>query len=180
MTEPFVGEIRPIAFTFTPEGWAECNGQLLPLQQNTALFVLLGTTFGGNGTTNFGLPNLQGMMPMGQGAGPGLTPRSLGETGGAESVALRAAELPAHTHTLQALKGLGTTNNPSGALWAQPRYGRAAEKSFAPAGTGAAEKVPMNSGMVSNTGSGSPHNNMPPFLPIRFVIALQGVFPPRW
>lgn len=178
MADPFVAEIRPVAFDFAPTGWALCNGQLLPISQNTALFSLLGTYYGGDGRSTFALPNLQGVMPLGQGQGPGLADRFLGEGGGSETVTLLQTEMPQHTHVLNAIKAAGTTSSPAGALWAQPRYGRTAENSFAqPLAPGAA--VQMSPNALQPTGGNLPHNNMPPYLAINFVIALQGVFPPR-
>ena len=165
--DPFVGEIRVVGFNFAPIGWALCNGQLLPISQNTALFSLLGTTYGGDGRTTFALPNLQGRAAMHPGQGGGLTPRSLGESGGAETESLSLAEMPMHNHALSAASGSATTGTPSGA------------NSLA-AGTvntyGAANNMlPM--GEV--VGGSQPHNNMQPYQVLNYVIALQGVFPPR-
>jgi microcystin-dependent protein len=165
--DPFVGEIRVVGFNFAPTGWALCNGQLLPIAQNTALFSLLGTTYGGDGRSNFALPNFQGRAVMHPGQGPGLSQRYLGETDGANTETLTQAELPAHNHALSAASGSATTGTPSGST------------SLA-AGTvntyGAANNmVPM--GEV--VGGNQPHNNMQPYEVLNFVIALQGVFPPR-
>jgi microcystin-dependent protein len=167
MADQFVGEIRVVGFNFAPTGWALCDGQLLPISQNTALFSLLGTTYGGDGRTNFALPNLQGCAAMHFGQGPGLTPRILGETGGAINETLTQAEMPTHNHDLKAASGSATTGTPS------------TGNSLA-AGTvityGAANNmVPM--GEV--VGGGQPHNNMQPYQVLNFVIALQGIFPPR-
>lgn len=152
MADPFVGEIRAIPFNFAPKGWALCNGQLLPLSQNTALFSLLGTTYGGNGTTNFALPNLQARTPIHAGQGPGLSPFDLGQEGGLAEVTLLEAQIPAHRHTAI---GPATTNRP------------------------AAGAFPTDGGVYGPVGSAQPHGNMPPYLTLYFIIALQGVFPPR-
>ena len=168
MSNPFVGEIRLVAFNFAPVGWALCNGQLMPISQNTALFSLLGTFYGGNGTSNFALPNLQGTTPINQGQGAGLSNRLLGESGGESTVTLLTSEIPPHTHGLIASATPGTTPQPSGGSWAEPRgrvYGT---------GTG----VVMNAGALAVVG-GQPHNNLAPYLTMNYVIALQGVFPAR-
>jgi microcystin-dependent protein len=169
MADPFVAEIRVFPFNFAPKGWAWCDGQLLPLSQNTALFSLLGTTYGGDGRSNFALPDLQGRAPMHPGQGPGLSLHDLGETGGAETVTLLETEIPSHSHALNtsiravdslspAALAVGTGNN----IYTAPaNTGVAAPQALAPAG-GAA-----------------PHNNMQPYLTFYFCIALQGVFPPR-
>lgn len=165
--DPFVGEIRVVGFNFAPTGWALCNGQLLPISQNTALFSLLGTTYGGDGKSNFALPNLQGRAVMHPGNGPGLTTRYLGETGGTASETLSQAQMPAHNHALNAASGSASTGTPSGA------------NSLA-AGTvntygAATNMVPMGEAK----GGGQPHNNMQPYEVLNFVIALQGIYPPR-
>jgi microcystin-dependent protein len=171
MADPFVAEIRVFPFNFAPRGWAFCNGQILPLAQNTALFSLLGTTYGGNGQTNFGLPNLQGASPIGEGQGPGLSPRSLGETGGAAAVTLLESQVPSHTHPLQATS-TATTTGPAGAALAPVSAGGEAYRS-APSNT-----TLMGSDAISAVG-GAAHNNRQPYLALNFCIALQGVFPPR-
>lgn len=154
MADAFVGEIRPVAFNFAPTGWALCNGQLLPISQNTALFSLLGTTYGGDGRSTFALPNLQGRIPVHPGQGVGLSERFLGEELGVEAVTLLESEIPAHRHSLSAS---ATTTDPiAGTLPADGSF-------FAPAATSAVQA----------------HENMPPFLVINYVIALQGIFPPR-
>ncbi|MCW2765665.1 MAG: phage tail protein [Nocardioides sp.] len=176
MTEPYLGEIRAVGFNFAPLGWATCSGQLLPIQQNTALFSILGTMYGGNGQTTFGLPNLQARIPVHAGhTTPGLTPVGLGETGGATSATITQQTLPPHRHTPQAVPGGGATNSPAGAVWAQAHQGRAGDLIYATSGT-AADLAPTALGA---TGGGQPHNNMPPYLVLNFVIALQGIFPPR-
>jgi len=174
MADPFVAEIRIFPFNFAPRGWAFCNGQIMPISQNTALFSLLGTTYGGDGRSNFALPNLQGSSLIAPGQGPGLSLHDLGETGGTESVTLIQSEIPSHTHQIQAVDSLGTVNSPEGALWARPRYGRATEKAFSTV----AGPV-QDAAAISPTGGDLPHNNMPPYLVLNFCIALQGIFPPR-
>ena len=175
MADQFVAEVRMFCGNFAPLGWAFCNGQLLPIAQNTALFSLLGTNYGGDGKSNFGLPNLQGAFPMhaGSSAGPGLTPRSVGETGGSESVTLTTAQLPAHGHAIQAAPG-ASTGTPG------------ATASLAPTSNGSAlyrapDAVYLNTSPsdMGSTGGGGAHNNLPPYLAVSFIIALQGIFPPR-
>lgn len=173
MSNPFVAEIRIFAGNFAPTGWALCNGQLMPISQNTALFSLLGTTYGGDGKSNFALPNLQGTAPMQQGQGPGLSQRVLGETGGEQRVTLLQTEMPAHTHSVQCVSAGGGTNSPQNAIWAGG--GRGAPPMYTPAGNSAS----MSPFAVSQAGGNLPHNNMPPFLGLTFIIALQGVFPAR-
>ena len=125
MSDPFLGEIRVFGFDFPPRGWANCAGQLLPISQNTALFSILGTSFGGDGRTTFALPNLQGTVPVHVGAGPGLTPRALGESGGTPEVTLSVAEMPAHSHAANCNSGLGTSYGPANNVWALDAGGRA-------------------------------------------------------
>lgn len=171
MADPFVAEIRIFPFNFAPKGWAFCDGQLLPLSQNTALFSLLGTTYGGNGKSNFALPNLQGSVALHYGQGPGLSLRDLGETGGSATVTLLESEIPAHTHNVSADNDFGTTNNPANAYLAQPATGNV----YGTADNLGSPAPPS----VSFVGGGFPHNNMQPYLVLNFCIALQGVFPPR-
>lgn len=172
MADPFVAEIRIFPFNFAPQGWAFCDGQLLPLSQNTALFSLLGTTYGGNGKSNFALPNLQGQAPMHPGQGPGLSLHDLGETGGSETVTLLESEIPNHSHQLRAdVLDLADTNvvsslaslalSAGGALYQTTTNASASDQALTPAG------------------GDQPHNNMQPYLTLNFCIALQGVFPPR-
>jgi len=177
MSDQFVAEIRIVGFNFPPKGWAFCNGQIMPINQNTALFSLLGTQFGGNGTVNFALPNLQGAAPINQGNGTGLTPRVVGETGGEAQVTLLQSEIPSHTHAVSASSAGGDVNNPApNTVWAKAHLGKTPFNMYNPnAGTG-----PNMSGQAFATaGSSVPHNNMPPFLTLNFVIALQGIFPAR-
>lgn len=166
MADPFIAEIRILGCNFAPVGWAFCDGQLIPIIQNTALFSLIGTTYGGNGESNFALPGIQGRFPMHPGQGPGLSSRYLGETGGTENVSLLASEMPSHSHALNA--GTGSPQQlPSGAV-----PGHSPAKGYHPGpATGSTGT------MLQASGGGIPHNNMPPYLALNFCIALQGVFP---
>jgi len=174
MSNPFVAEIRIFAGNFAPTGWALCNGQLMPISQNTALFSLLGTTYGGDGKSTFALPNLQGCAPMQAGQGPGLSLRDLGELGGEPTVTLLQTEMPAHKHTAQASPTGGVTS-PVNNAWGGSLKGFAGN--YSPSVP--ASNVQMNPFATSITGGNLPHNNMPPYLGLTFIIALQGVFPPR-
>lgn len=163
MAEPFLSEIRLMSFGFAPKGWALCNGQLLPINQNQALFSLLGTTYGGDGRVNFALPDLRGRAPIHVGSG-----HTLGERGGEQSHTLSIAELPTHTHQLNGTNTAASLDTPGGNLLGQPSinaYG-------GPASLGA-----MNPGTIANAGGSQAHLNMQPFLTINFCIALQGIFP---
>jgi microcystin-dependent protein len=171
--DPFVAEIRIFAGNFAPKGWALCNGQLMPISQNTALFSLLGTTYGGDGKSNFALPNMQGSAPMQAGQGPGLSLRDLGETGGEQTVTLLQTEMPAHSHVVQAA-GSGGLSSPAANAWASGLKGHPG--SYASPTSATAQMSPSG---TSITGGDLPHNNMPPFLALTFIIALQGVFPAR-
>ncbi|MGC2697790.1 MAG: tail fiber protein [Candidatus Angelobacter sp.] len=173
MSDQFVAEIRIFPFNFAPKGWAFCNGQLLPISQNTALFSLLGTTYGGDGKSNFALPNLQGSAPMQQGQGPGLSLRDLGEIGGEQTVTLLQTEIPAHNHGVQA-GSAGGQPSPANNTWAS---GLKTGPSLYSA-TGA-NNVQMSPVALSPNGGNLPHNNMQPYLCLNFCIALQGIFPPR-
>jgi microcystin-dependent protein len=180
MADQFVGEIRVFPFTFAPTGWALCNGQLLPISQNTALFSLLGTTYGGDGRSTFGLPDLRGRAPLHPGQGPGLTPRQLGEMGGAESVVLTESQLPAHTHDVRvagANDASSATPTPSGLTTFGVSQARATSTGYVTVAGQAA--VAMSPAAVLPSGQSLAHNNMPPFLTFNFCIALQGIFPPR-
>jgi microcystin-dependent protein len=172
MADPFVAEIRIFPFNFAPKGWAWCNGQLLPLSQNTALFSLLGTTYGGNGKSNFALPDLQGRSPMHPGQGPGLSLHDLGEMGGSETVTLLESEIPVHTHQLRASNTLA-----EGALPADAVVGRQSFNLFQTNVN--ANLTAMAPQSLAPAGGDVPHNNMMPYLTCNFNIALQGVFPPR-
>jgi microcystin-dependent protein len=163
--EPFIGEIRLVAFSFAPRGWAICSGQLLPINQNQALFALLGTTYGGDGRTTFALPDLRGRIPIGTGQPPAGSSYPLGATGGEETVKLTTRQLPGHAHAVHASSAAGTTKNPATAY---PGGG----------GSYAADKnVRMKAAMVGRTGGGEEHENRPPYLSLNYVIALQGIFP---
>lgn len=174
MADPFVAEIRIFPFNFPPKGWAFCNGQLLPISQNTALFSLLGTTYGGDGKSTFGLPDMQGNAAMHPGQGPGLSLHDLGEMGGSQTVTLLESEIPSHSHSINATTG-ALQSDPTGSVWANPG-GRPAPNFFADSG---GSPLTMNATAVNLTGGSLPHNNMQPYLTLNFCIALQGVFPPR-
>ncbi|ABF41456.1 phage Tail Collar [Candidatus Koribacter versatilis Ellin345] len=175
MSDQFVAEIRIFSCNFAPSGWAMCNGQLLPISQNTALFSLVGTFYGGNGTNNFGLPNLQARAPMNQGSGPGLTPRSVGETGGETQVSLLQSEIPAHSHLVNAVAGGGDQTNTSGHNFASDGATRG-KKIYA---TTVVNGAFMATKLLNPSGGTQPHNNLPPYLTLTFCIALQGIFPAR-
>jgi microcystin-dependent protein len=175
MTDPFLAEIRIFAGNFAPTGWALCSGQLMPISQNTALFSLLGTNYGGDGRVTFALPNLTGAAPMQQGQGAGLSQRSLGQAGGEQTVTLLNSEMPAHTHTPMAVPGSGNSGSPVGNSWAQATYGKGATRWYSTA----APNQGMNPLTTQLTGGNQPHNNMPPYLCATFIIALQGIFPQR-
>lgn len=173
MSDPFVAEIRIFAGNFAPTGWAMCNGQIMPLSQNTALFALLGTMYGGDGKSNFALPNLQGAAPMMWGQGPGLSMRDIGESGGSQNVTLLESEIPAHAHVAQCNIDGPTASSPTGNTWAPV-------EDSSPAIYGDASNLTaMHPAALSVAGSSSPHNNMQPYLCLNFIIALQGIFPPR-
>ena len=177
MADQFLGEIRLVAFNFAPTGWAFCAGQLLPLSQNTALFSLLGTMYGGDGRTTFALPNLQGSAPLGFGQSSTGEYFDEGERGGTEQVTLIPSEIPAHTHGVLAVPATGTTTNPAGAAFAEPRVGRLTEAAYGnPAAPGA---VTLNPAAFGIAGGSLPHNNLQPSLALNYVIALQGIFPQR-
>ena len=169
MSDQFLAEIRIFPFNFPPTGWAFCAGQLMPISQNTALFALLGTTYGGDGKSTFALPDLQGSAPMQPGQGQGLSLRDLGQIGGVETVTLLQTEMPVHAHTYGATEEAANENNPGGhapaagvGMYSQP-----------------ANLAPMAFQTLSLAGGGLPHNNMQPYLTLNFCIALQGIFPQR-
>lgn len=174
MSDPFVAEIRIFGFNFAPTGWAQCNGQVLPISQNTALFSLLGTTYGGNGQTTFALPDLQGSAPMHPGQGTGLSLRDLGESAGAEFVTLLVSEIPIHTHQVRATSGAATLPGPANNIWSQAVSDQGAFNYYNSTGTDT-----MHPAAFPPAGGSLPHNNMHPFLTLNFCIAMQGVFPPR-
>jgi len=177
MSSPFVAEIRIFACNFAPTGWAQCNGQLLPISQNTALFSLLGTYYGGNGQSTFALPNLQGSAPVHYGQGQGLSEYFLGQQSGVETITLLQSEMPFHTHAVQANPNDGNTDLPQNNIWANPHTGRSDIRMYGPIVAGKQET--MNFQAAGVAGGSLPHNNMPPYLVLNFCIAMQGVFPPR-
>lgn len=170
MTQPFLGQISIVGYNFAPRGWAQCNGQILPIAQNSALFSLLGTTYGGNGQTTFALPDLRGRSPMAFGLGAGVSPRQLGETSGQETVTLQATQLPQHTHPVNASPARADRANASGAQLAD-----AADAIYA----STPPTAELSSASLTATGGSIPHGNMQPYLALNMVIALQGIFPSR-
>lgn len=177
MSEPFIGEIVMFGGNFAPRSWAFCDGQLLSISQNTALFSILGTTYGGDGRTTFGLPDLRGRVPMGPRNGPGLTPRSLGQRGGVENVTLNANQMPSHTHaaSANAVAPAGNSNDAAGNFWADD----------AGVSSGTYHTGPTNTTMNGNaitvqpSGGNQSHDNVQPFLAVNFIIAITGIFPSR-
>ncbi len=172
MSEPFLAEIRIFAGNFAPRGWAFCNGQLLPIAQNTALFSLIGTTYGGDGRSTTALPNLKGRAPMHPGRGPGLTARRLGQKGGTETVTLTEAQMPNHTHTLEARPASGSTSDPAGNFFAALTGANFYT-------TDTSSLTGMAAGAVQNAGGSLAHNNVQPYLALNFIIALVGLYPSR-
>jgi microcystin-dependent protein len=175
MSAPFVAEIRVVAFNFAPTGWALCDGQLMPISQNTALFSLLGTTYGGDGMSTFALPDFQGAVGLGMGQGPGLSQYFEGQMSGTDTVTLLESEIPVHTHGVQAVIDPAdqTSPSPSRAL-ARSKPGSAYDSN-----TSASNLDQMAFQSLAPAGSSFPHNNMQPYLTLNFIIAMQGVFPPR-
>jgi microcystin-dependent protein len=176
MSDPFIGEIKMVGFTFAPYGWAFCNGQTISIQQNTALFSLLGTTYGGDGRTTFGLPNLQGGAPMHRGNGPSLTPRTQGNSGGVTTVTLNANTMANHTHAAMAVEGYDSAT-PENNTWGTLPGGREPANSYQ-SGTA---NVTMGAAALDPAGNASPapHTNMQPYLAVNFVIATMGIYPVR-
>lgn len=170
MSEPFVGEIRMFAGNFAPRGWAYCDGQLLAVSQNDALFSLLGTIYGGDGRTTFGLPDLRGRIPIHAGSGPGLSPRRLGAKSGSENETLTVNQLPSHHHQMTASGDGADQRSPSGNMFSRTNFNL-----YAPGTPSSA----MSSGMISNVGGSRSHSNLMPFLCIHFIIALVGIYPSR-
>jgi microcystin-dependent protein len=169
--DPYIGEIRMFAGNFAPRGWALCNGQLLSIAQNTALFSLLGTMYGGNGQTTFGLPDLRGRVPLHFGQGPGLTPYAQGELSGSETVTLTTNEMPSHNHGANGNQAGGNSPSPAGRYWAMSSRRDTMYASSA--------NVAMQPQALDLTGNGQPHDNMQPYLTVNYIIALQGLYPPR-
>jgi microcystin-dependent protein len=181
MSDQFLGEIRIFPFNFAPLGWAFCSGQVLPISQYTALFSIIGTYYGGNGTSNFQLPDLQGSVPLGVGQGPGLTDYVIGEQGGSPTVTLSDAENPGHNHLVNAATSNGTAADPQGNIYAKGHYivdasTKGVINSYTTTG---GSQTALNISAIGLAGGGLPHNNMMPFLTLNFCIALQGVFPSR-
>lgn len=174
MSDPFVAEIRIFAGNFAPTGWALCQGQLLPLSQNTALFSLIGTFYGGNGQSNFALPDFQGRAPINHGQGPGLSERFIGESSGSDTVTLLTSEMPAHSHQLRGSTSGADQISPANAVWASSTVGRTPPPLYS-----TTQNATMAPNALNVTGGSLPHNNMHPYLTLNFIIALQGVFPPR-
>lgn len=173
MSEPFVAEIRIFAGNFAPRGWAFCDGQLLPISQNTALFSLIGTTYGGDGRSTMGLPNLQGRAPMHAGRGPGLSDRRLGQRGGVETVTLTEAQMPNHDHTLQGVQRPATQDDPG------PQFYPGVAVGATPYRNTVSNMVNMADQALVNSGGSQPHNNMQPYLTVNYIIALVGLYPSR-
>jgi microcystin-dependent protein len=176
MATPFIGQITLFAGNFAPRGYAFCNGQLLPIQQYTALFSLLGTTYGGNGQTNFALPDLRGRVPIHAGQGPGLSNYQLGQRAGQEAVTLTASEIPSHGHTasVNASSGAPNTVSPGGAVPAVSAQGNAYAT-----GSPTLTAMSASAATVGLAGNNQPHTNMQPYLALNFIIALQGIYPSR-
>ena len=168
MADPFIGEIRLFAGNYAPSGWAYCNGQLLPISGNTALFSLVGTTYGGDGEVTFALPDMRGRVPLHAGNGPGLSSRTIGFRAGIENVTLVATQLPAHNHLAKAATGVGRLSEPEGAVPASNRDFPEFD---------AATNLSMAASTVQNAGGSQSHENMPPILCVSFIIALFGIFP---
>lgn len=173
MAEPFIGQIIQAGFNFAPRGYATCDGQLLSIAQNTALFSLLGTTFGGDGRVTFGLPDLRGRVPVHQGQGPGLTNRTMGEMSGTENVTLISSQMPMHNHLVNVTNVAGALPTPGGNFLAPSSD--SAMSNFRPTADGSA----LNPQSIGLAGGNQPHNNMQPYLVINYCIAMEGIFPSR-
>lgn len=171
MADPFIGEVKLVAFGFPPRGWARCDGQILPIAQNQALFAILGKVYGGDGVTTFGLPDLRGHAAISSGQAPGLSNYDLGQAGGTGQITLQVSDLPQHTHQAMGNSTAGNANTPQGNVWAASAQ---ADNWYAPTGTKS-----MNADAIGPAGQGQPHNNMQPSLSVMFIIALIGIFPPR-
>lgn len=170
MSDPFIAEIKMVGFNFAPRGWATCDGQLVPISQNTALFSLLGTNYGGNGQSTFGLPNLGGRVPIAAGQGPGLSSYVQGQTGGSDTTTLLSNQIPGHAHALQASARPAESTSPAA---------QALARSASNAYTSAAAATALDPASIASAGGNQAHTNLQPYLVLNFVIALQGVFPPR-
>ena len=179
MSDQFLAEVRIFPFNFPPTGWAFCDGQLMPISQNTALFSLLGTTYGGDGKSTFALPDMQGNAPMQPGQGQGLSLRDLGEMSGVESITLLTSEIPFHSHTLNGSDSDATTGVPTGQLMAKGAWDNGTAGGVVGAYSSQASNTTMHPSALSLAGGGLPHNNMQPYLTLSFCIALQGIFPQR-
>ncbi len=176
MAEPFIAEIRMFAGTFSPRGWAFCDGQLLAISQNEALFSLLGTVYGGDGETTFGLPDLRGRIPIHVGTGPGLSPRPLGQKAGVENVTLTANQLAAHKHVTRCTNGVGTADSPQDNIWAAAAAGVAYSSALPDT---VDPEVAAKTDAIGQTGQSQSHTNIQSFLCVNFIIALFGIFPSR-
>jgi len=176
MSDPFLGEIRMVGFNYAPEGWALCNGQILPISQNSALFALLGTTYGGDGRITFALPDLRARVPLHQGQSAGTDVYPIGQVGGVERVTLTTAQVPAHSHGLAAHNGAGSSPSAAGTFIASPADPATGEalNAFSPT-----TNTVMNAQAIAASGDGQPHENRQPYLCLNFIIATQGIFPPR-
>lgn len=177
MSEPFIAEIRMFTYTFAPRGWAYCNGQIMPIAQHTSLFALVGTTYGGDGRTTFGLPNLQGRVPMHPGRGPGLSSYRLGQAGGSYTVDLTDAQMPAHTHDLQVTLNNPTTTDPGESY--PSKYRDAEDKKEYAYKNNPTLDAQFASAAVGTAGASQEHENKQPYLTVSFCIALIGIFPSR-
>ncbi len=167
---PYLGEIRIFAFNFAPKGWAMCNGQLLAISSNTALFALIGTYYGGNGSSTFALPDLRSRVPIHQGTGHGLSPYNIGQIGGNETVTLNIQQMPQHNHNVQVFNAPGNTNKAGGNYLADSTSGNLYQS---------VQNATLNAAAVSLSGNSQPHNNIQPYLTLNFCIATSGIFPPR-
>lgn len=173
MATPFIGQITMFAGNFAPRSWAFCNGQIISIAQNTALFSILGTTYGGNGQTTFALPDLRGRVPIHTGQGPGLSSRDLGQAGGTETHTLISTEMPAHNHALAATTTDGNSQTPAGTILARDTLGGTTGYSTA------APNTILSASSIGAAGGGQPHNNVPPFLCVNYIIGIEGIFPAR-
>jgi microcystin-dependent protein len=179
MAEPFLGEIRMVGWNFAANGWALCNGQLLPISQNSALFALLGTQYGGDGVSTFALPNLQGRVPIHQGNGAGLSPYTIGAASGSENVSLLPTQIPAHTHLMGVSNQSGAVTDPTNAILAQGNSGTGRSPVPVTNYVSTAATGTLAPAAIQPAGGSQPHNNIQPYLCVNFIIALQGIFPSR-